>query len=137
MCNIWASFVPFLPPCTTVRPVIEQCASVGSGRMELSCSENEVIYSPAIYGSSYSRSLEKCIFGRYPCGGLTPSLIVQKNSCFWKERCDVTWAAGEKLLLSKDTRCVGYTMSAVGTTGHRCVNRGTNVRCMCSARQTF
>lgn len=106
------------------RAVIEQCAATMDGHIRLLCDGDQVIYSPAISLSAYTRRNSKCIFARkYPCGGLSPDLLVQKNLCYWKQNCNITWEKASRIVVSKEIKCIGYSASTVGLSGHRCVNK--------------
>lgn len=108
-----------------VKAVIEQCAATMEGHVRLSCDMDKVIYSPAFSLSGYTRRNSKCIFGKkYPCGGFSPRLLVQRNECYWKQSCDITWEKSTRIVVSKEPRCIGYSASTLGLSGHRCVNKG-------------
>ncbi|WAQ96768.1 hypothetical protein MAR_029458, partial [Mya arenaria] len=114
-----------------VRAVIKQCGR-RPGEMQLSCGRNKVIYFPSISASSVGRSFsQNCTYGRSTCGGLTPSLLVQRNSCYWKPRCSIDWRGRERILLSRDSSCIGQPVALVGSEGHRCV-REENIYDLCS-----
>lgn len=107
-----------------VRPVIEQCAVNNVGHMKLVCDADEVIYFPAVSLSGYTRRSSKCIFSdRYPCGGFTPELLVQRNLCYWKSSCDITWKGEDRIVVSKVRKCIGYSVASIGLSGHRCVKK--------------
>ncbi|XP_053393317.1 uncharacterized protein LOC123564675 isoform X2 [Mercenaria mercenaria] len=107
-----------------VKPVIEQCAVNVEGHMRLTCENDEVIYSPAVALSGYTRRKPKCIFStKTPCGGFSPDLLVQRNLCFWKKSCDIKWKKSSRIIVSKESKCIGYSASTIGLSGHRCVNK--------------
>ena len=110
-----------------VRAVIEQCTLNASGNVILTCDENEVIYAPEFSVAGHTRHNPSCNFGRYPCGGHTIMSLVQRNSCFWKNDCHVSWKDPVPIIMSKSPSCIGYLASTIGMYGHRCVPKGMYV----------
>lgn len=107
-----------------VKPVIEQCAVDVEGHMRLSCENDEVIYSPAVALSGYTRRKSKCMFTKKnPCGGFSPELLVQRNLCYWKKSCDITWQKSSRIVVTKEAKCIGFSASTIGLSGHRCVDK--------------
>ena len=107
-----------------VRAMIEQCTVDSTGKAFLTCNEDEVIYSPEFSVAAYTRYQPTCISGKYPCGGHTPTTLVQRNSCFWQNSCSVTWNGQVPILMSTVPSCIGYAASVIGMYGHRCVPIG-------------
>ena len=108
----------------SVRAVIEQCTLNASGNVILTCDENEVIYAPEFSVAGHTRQNPSCNFGRYPCGGHTIMSLVQRNSCFWKNDCHLSWKDPVPIIMSKSPSCIGYLASTIGMYGHRCVPKG-------------
>lgn len=104
-----------------VRAVIEHCMVDSTGKAILICEDDEIIYSPEFSVAGYTRYQPACIFANYPCGGHTPSTLVQRNSCYWKSTCPVTWNGYIPILVSKAQNCIGHAASVIGLYGHRCV----------------
>ena len=104
--------------------MIEQCTLNASGNIILTCDQNEVIYAPEFSVAGHTRHNPSCNFGRYPCGGHTIMSLVQRNSCFWKNDCHVSWKDPLPILMSKSPSCIGYMASIIGMYGHRCVPKG-------------
>lgn len=55
------------------------------------------------------------------CQGLSPQLLVQKNNCFWKESCKVSWDSPQVMAMSNDTNCIGKQGSLFTTKEHQCM----------------
>ncbi|KAL4240706.1 hypothetical protein ACF0H5_001497 [Mactra antiquata] len=116
-----------------VKPVIEQCTAGIQGHMTLTCGADEVIYNPALSLSGQHNVFNpKCSFGkRTKCGGMSAGLLVQTNACYWRQTCDVTWRRSDRIILSREMRCIGIYASSLGLSGHRCVQK-SNIIDVCT-----
>lgn len=68
------------------------------------------------------------------CQGLSPQLLVQKNNCFWKESCKVSWDSPQVMAMSHDTNCIGKQGSLFTTREHQCMPK-KNILDICKKRE--
>lgn len=86
---------------------------------QFSCPKNSVIHSIDLHMSyvPYAKRSKPL------CQGLSPQLLVQKNNCFWKERCEVSWNSPQVLAMSNDSNCIGKQGSLFTTKEHQCMQK--------------
>ncbi|KAK3610731.1 hypothetical protein CHS0354_028127 [Potamilus streckersoni] len=104
---------------------VQQCI-IGKGQITLSCSDNEIIYSPKVYAygshiSNYPSYLSPCTYDANKCIGLTPHLLVQRNHCYWKTKCNIEWHGASPMIITQKQSCLGAMSSAFEIMGHECI----------------
>lgn len=68
---------------------------------------------------------------RMECAGVTPSLLIQTNNCYWEQSCNINWKGPAKVTLTESPGCLGRKAAILSTTAYSCI-RQDNVINMCS-----
>ncbi|XP_048777559.2 uncharacterized protein LOC125681475 [Ostrea edulis] len=98
---------------TQVNGIIQDRIGWQKKTYTFSCPKDSVIHSIDFY-----------IAGRKStsaCRGISPQLLVQKNNCFWKTSCKVSWEMPQVIAIGNHVRCVGKEGSLFTTKGHQCI----------------
>ncbi|OWF41891.1 hypothetical protein KP79_PYT04638 [Mizuhopecten yessoensis] len=91
-------------------------------QMSFACPKGSLLYSPQLMVG---------VGKRLTCAGITPSLLVQINNCYWERNCNINWKGPATVTLSDSLPCLGKTAAVMSTTGYQCI-RQENVVNMCS-----
>nr|XP_022328236.1 uncharacterized protein LOC111127374 [Crassostrea virginica] len=98
---------------------------------KFSCPNNSVIYSFDFRVSSVPNTRR----AKTICQGYSPQLLVQKNNCFWKNSCRVSWNYPQVITTSADPRCIGQRTSLFTTKEHQCMPKD-RIHDVCKKRDT-
>lgn len=99
---------------------------------KFSCPNNSVIYSFDFRVSSVPNTRG----AKTICQGFSPQLLVQKNDCFWKNSCRVSWNYPQVITTSADPRCIGQRTSLFTTKEHQCMPKGEKCKSSLSNSNT-
>ena len=75
-------------------------------RMDIRCPGNSVISSIDVTsGTGYCENMDSC------CSGITPSLLIDRLSCYWQPDCSINFPTDIIIVADDDSceRCVGST----------------------------
>ncbi|XP_061184160.1 uncharacterized protein LOC133192206 [Saccostrea echinata] len=95
-----------------------------------SCPKNSLIYSLDIHMSNLRLSKRSTRL----CKGISPQLLVQKNNCFWKRSCTVSWDAPQIFAISNGVGCTGKQAPLFITKGHECIPK-KKIHDICGKRE--
>ncbi|XP_033732269.1 uncharacterized protein LOC117321802 [Pecten maximus] len=111
------SWIPELPSAS-LRSVM----TWKDHQLSFACPKGSLLYSPQLMAG---------VGKRMACSGITPSLLVQMNNCYWERSCNINWKGPATVTLTNSPACLGKTAAVMSTTGYRCI-RQENVINMCS-----
>ncbi|XP_041368985.1 uncharacterized protein LOC121383194 isoform X2 [Gigantopelta aegis] len=98
---------------------VDECITSKEKRTSLHCPSDHVIYKPELQvGVS---NVRKCMRTEGDCMGMTHTLLTQRNKCYWRNSCELSWRSGIPITLSTTPTCLALPPDYLSLSGFSCI----------------